>query len=88
MVLLKDEGRAEDGTEMYSEVEVKENVEYTERDFRAVIEGNRDFGGNSRNRDYGAYGYTTQEFQNGELVDVEGSESSEELLDDYNDSAD
>ena len=85
MVLLKDEGRAEDGTEMYSEVEVKENVEYTERDFRAVIEGNRDFGGNSRNRDYGAYGYTTQEFQNGELVDVEGSE---ELLDDYNDSAD
>ncbi|MBQ6196996.1 MAG: DNA-directed RNA polymerase subunit beta [Lachnospiraceae bacterium] len=88
MVLLKDEGRAEDGTEMYSEVEVKENVEYTERDFRAVIEGNRDFGGNSRSRDYGAYGYTTQEFQNGELVDVEGSESSEELLDDYNDSAD
>ena len=85
MTLLKDEGLGEDGTEQYSEVEVKENVEYTERDFRAVIEGNRDFGSNNgRSRDYGSYGYTTQEFKDGELVDVEASDE-EELLDDYDD---
>ena len=83
MILLKDEGLGEDGTEQYSEVEVKENVEYTERDFRAVIEGNRDFGANRRN-DYSNYGYTTQEFQGGELVDVE-AENTEGLLTDYDD---
>ncbi|MBQ6294161.1 MAG: DNA-directed RNA polymerase subunit beta [Lachnospiraceae bacterium] len=83
MILLKDEGIGEDGTEQYSEVEVKENVEYTERDFRAVIEGNRDFGANRRN-DYSSYGYTTQEFQGGELVDVE-AENTEGLLTDYDD---
>ena len=83
MILLKDEGLGEDGTEQYSEVEVKENVEYTERDFRAVIEGNRDFGANRRN-DYSSYGYTTQEFQGGELVDVE-AENTEGLLTDYDD---
>ncbi len=73
MVLLRDDG---------TEVEVKENVEYTDRDFRAVIEGNRDFGGR-REESYGEYGYTTQEFNNaGELEDVE---PEEERLSDYDD---
>ncbi|MBR4164728.1 MAG: DNA-directed RNA polymerase subunit beta, partial [Lachnospiraceae bacterium] len=74
MVLLRDDG---------TEVEVKENVEYTERDFRAVIEGNRDFG-MRREENFGAYGFQKQEFSaEGELVDVEpeGEDSYED--DDY-----
>ena len=78
MVLLRDDG---------TEVEVKENVEYTERDFRAVIEGNRDFG-MRREENYGAYGFTKQEFSSdGELVDVEPEPSEEDdyVDDDYTD---
>ncbi|MBR4165142.1 MAG: hypothetical protein IKR43_02760, partial [Lachnospiraceae bacterium] len=81
MTLLMDDG---------TEVEVKENVEYTERDFRAVIEGNRDFRGR-REESYGSYGFTKQEFsEEGEIVDVEESESrltdyDDDYKDDYTD---
>ena len=73
MTLLLDDG---------TEVEVKENLDYTERDFRAVIEGNRDF---LRNKDesYGRYGFQVQEFnREGELEEVE---PESEQLDDYDD---
>ena len=77
MTLLLDDG---------TEVEVKENLDYTERDFRAVIEGNRDF---LRNKDdnYGRYGFQVQEFnKEGELEEVEPeSEQLDDYDDDYND---
>ena len=57
--LLRDDG---------SEVEVKENAEYVEKDLHSVIEGERDF---HRDESYGAMGYQEQEFsEEGELVDV------------------
>ncbi|MBQ6074778.1 MAG: DNA-directed RNA polymerase subunit beta [Lachnospiraceae bacterium] len=74
----------DDGTE----VEVKENTEYSDRDFKAVIEGNRDF--LSRSDNYGQYGYQTQAFNaQGDLEEVEPESSSEDegdyLNDDYTD---
>ena len=73
MTLLLDDG---------TEVEVKENIEYTDRDFKAVIEGNRDFLSKS-NENYGQYGYSTQAFNDkGELEDTE-PEVYEEKEDDY-----
>jgi len=57
--LLRDDG---------SEVEVKENADYVEKDLHSVIEGERDF---HRDESYGAMGYQEQEFsEEGELVDV------------------
>ena len=44
-------------------------------DLRSIIEGDRNF--RNEERGYGAYGYTTQEFQGGELVSV-ADEASEE----------
>ncbi|MBP3728996.1 MAG: DNA-directed RNA polymerase subunit beta, partial [Lachnospiraceae bacterium] len=71
MTLLLDDG---------TEVEVRENTEYTDRDFKAVIEGNRDF--LSKTDNFGQYGYTTQAFNTrGELEEVEPESSVEE--DDY-----
>ena len=73
MTLLLDDG---------TEVEVRENIEYTDRDFKAVIEGNRDFLSKS-NENYGQYGYSTQAFNDkGELEDAE-PEVYEEKEDDY-----
>jgi DNA-directed RNA polymerase subunit beta len=65
-----------------NEVEVSENVDYGETDLRSIIEGDRRY---NRDEDLGSYGYSKQEFQDGELVDVDDSAESE---DDYDDDID
>ncbi|MDD6212060.1 MAG: DNA-directed RNA polymerase subunit beta [Clostridiales bacterium] len=57
------------------EVEVKENVDYNERDLRAVIEGDRDY---RRSENYGSYGYQEQEFSHeGELVAAKSDDNTD-----------
>ena len=59
-----------------TEVEIMETSAYGEStDLRSIIEGDRHF--RNEERGYGAYGYTTQEFQGDELVAV-ADEASEE----------
>ena len=59
-----------------TEVEIMETSAYGEStDLRSIIEGDRHF--RNEERGYGAYGYTTQEFQGDELVSV-ADEASEE----------
>ncbi|MCD8123927.1 MAG: DNA-directed RNA polymerase subunit beta, partial [Lachnospiraceae bacterium] len=59
-----------------NEVEVRENVDYAEKDFRSVIEGDRDYH-HQKKEDYGSYGYQEQEFSNGELVASEAEQAEE-----------
>ena len=66
--LLRDDG---------TEVEIKENVDYNERDLRAVIEGDRE---PRHNESFGAHGYQEQEFSDGELVDVGTEENDDDFL--------
>ncbi len=64
-----------------TEVEIMESVDYGETNLRNIIEGDR----YNRDRDeesYGAYGFSKQEFQGEELVDVE---ESADTADDFND---
>ena len=60
-----------------TEVEIMETVDMGETDFRSLIEG--DSRKYRQDDDFGAQGYTEQEFQGEELVDVE----IEEADDDY-----
>ena len=57
------------------EVEVKENVDAGARDFRSVIEGDRDY---RRDENFAGHGYQTQEFQDGELVASEDDEPEDD----------
>ena len=59
------------------EVEVKENVDMAARDFRSVIEGDRDYRRNEE--DFAAYGYQKQEFKDEELVSAEPDEMPDDL---------
>ena len=58
-----------------TEVEIMENIDYGETDLRSIIEGDRF----SRRDDesYGDYGFSKQEFEGEELVDVEESAEAE-----------
>ncbi len=67
------------------EVEVSENIDYGETDLRSIIEGDHRY---NREEALGSFGYQEQEFQNGELVDVEVEEEEEEEEDDENDEND
>ncbi|MCD8010738.1 MAG: DNA-directed RNA polymerase subunit beta [Lachnospiraceae bacterium] len=58
------------------EVEVRENVDYAEKDFRSVIEGDRDYH-HQKKEDYGSYGYQEQEFSGGELVASDADQPAE-----------
>ena len=61
-----------------TEVEIMETVDYGETDLHSIIEGDRGFRYNEETYD----GYTTQEFEGDELVDVpEDGGDDEELLD-------
>ena len=51
-----------------TEVEIMETVDMGETDFRSLIEGDRKY---RQDDNLGAQGYTEQEFQGEELVDVE-----------------
>ncbi len=78
--------------EFGEEVEVKENVDMAARDFRSVIEGDRDYRRNEE--DFASYGYQKQEFRDEELVSAEpedmpedmDAEMPEDLYDDPDDS--
>ncbi len=59
-----------------TEVEIMETVDMGETDFRSLIEGDRKY---RQDDNLGAQGYTEQEFQGEELVDVEEEPEEEEF---------
>ena len=75
-----------------TEVELTENIDYSDTDLRSIIEGERRFGGQEES--LGSYGYQKQEFRDGELVGVEeededeGDRIAEEMFGDFDSSYD
>ncbi len=62
-----------------TEVELTESSDYGDTDLRSIIEGDRRY---DREESFGDYGYQHQEFQNGELVNVD--EGDDDIgMDDY-----
>ena len=63
-----------------TEVEIMENIDYGDTDLRSIIEGDKRY-----NRDeeesYGNYGFSKQEFEGEELVDVEEEDAADESAD-------
>ena len=51
-----------------TEVEIMETVDYGETDLRSIIEGDRRY---NDDEDYGQHGFSRQEFEGEELVDIE-----------------
>ena len=70
-----------------TEVEISENIDYGENDYRFEIEGERY---NREEESFGAMGYTKQQFdESGDIVDEEVFDESEfDESDDYSDSFD
>ena len=69
-----------------TEVQIMENVDYGETDLRAVIEG--DSRGHREEESFSKHGYTKQEFDGEELVDVDEDEEEDyesEIDDSYDD---
>ena len=64
-----------------TEVEIMETVDMGETDFRSLIEGDRKYRQDEEN--LGEHGYTAQEFQGEELVDVEELEEDDDLNGDF-----
>ena len=58
-----------------TEVEIMESVDYGDTDLRSVIEG--DSRGHRDEESFSKHGYTQQEFEDGELVDVEEEEEDD-----------
>ena len=58
------------------EVEIRESVDMGDTDFRSLIEGDRKY---RQDDDLGEHGYTEQEFEGEELVDVKNDASDEEI---------
>ncbi len=63
-----------DGNGGTTEVEIAETVDYGETDLHSIIEGDRRY---ESNESYGAHGFSQQEFEGEELVDVEEDEFAE-----------
>ena len=61
-----------------TEVEIMETVDMGETDFRSLIEGDRKYREESN---FGEQGYTEQEFEGEQLVDIEAEEESDEDFD-------
>lgn len=68
-----------------TEVEITETVDYGETDLRSIIEGDRKY---NNEESYGAHGFSQQEFEGEELVDVEEDDYSYEDSDDFDDMSD
>jgi len=66
--VLKDDGK---------EVEITETIDYGETDLHSIMEGDRRY---QEEESYGAHGFSQQEFEGGELVDVE-EDSYEDTFD-------
>ena len=64
-----------------TEVEIMETVDMGETDFRSLIEGDRKYRQDEEN--LSEHGYTAQEFQGEELVDVEEPEEDDDLDGDF-----
>ena len=64
-----------------TEVEIMENVDYGDTSLRSIIEGDRHYR-NDENESFGEYGFSKQEFEDGELVDVEDDGVDEAADDD------
>ena len=64
-----------------TEVEIMETSDYGETNLNAIIEGDRRYSGDRES--YGGHGFSQQEFQGEELVDIEEGQDEEEL--DFND---
>ena len=64
-----------------TEVEIMETEDMGETDFRSLIEGDRKYRQDEEN--LGEHGYTAQEFQGEELVDVEEPEEDDDLNGDF-----
>ena len=63
-----------------TEVEIMETSDYGDVDLRSIIEGDRH--SNKEEESFGAYGFSKQEFEGEELVDVaEEEEDEDEFLD-------
>ena len=63
-----------------TEVEIMETSDMGETDFRSLIEGDRRYR-NDDEEDFGKHGYSKQEFQGEELVDVEEEPESDDDFD-------
>ena len=63
-----------------TEVELMESVDYGDTDLRSVIEGDRKYR-DKEEESFGSYGFSKQEFDGGELVDVAEEESDDDFLD-------
>ena len=68
-----------------TEVEIMETSEMGDTDFRSLIEGDRRYG---QDDDFGKHGYTEQEFQGEELVDVEEEPEEDDFSIDFNETDD
>ena len=63
-----------------TEVELMETVDYGDTDLRSVIEGdNKDYN-RKEESSFGEYGYTKQEFEGDELVDVQEESAPDEAI--------
>ncbi len=58
-----------------TEVEIMETIDYGDTDLRSVIEGDRKY---DQNESFGAHGYSQQQFEGEELVDVDEDTGSED----------
>ena len=65
-----------------TEVEIMETSDMGETDFRSLIEGDRRYR-NDDDEDFGKHGYSKQEFQGEELVDVEDEPEEDDSFDDF-----
>ena len=68
-----------------TEVEIGENIDYSDSDLRSIIVGDRSY---NQEESFGDYGYQQQEFDedSGELVSAD--EEEEELEDDFDEEFD
>ena len=62
-----------------TEVEIMENIDYGDTDLRSIIEGDKNYH-NEDQESYGSYGFSKQEFEGEELVDVE-EDTTEDVSD-------
>ena len=69
-----------------TEVEIMESVDYGDTNLNHIIEGDRRY--RNDEEDFGKHGYSTQEFEDGELVDVEEEPDEDDFNDDFEDDFD
>ena len=58
-----------------TEVEIMETIDYGDTDLRSVIEGDRKY---NQNESFASHGFSQQQFEGEELVDVEEESDEEE----------